>query len=92
MLTAVDRSALAAYCNAWARLKEAEQMLQRPDTKPVIRNAHGTGWTRNPWVVISERAMEQVVRFSSEFGLTPAARTRIQVPKGETEDDWPELD
>jgi P27 family predicted phage terminase small subunit len=90
LLTLVDRAALAAYCEAWARWRQAELKLKEMGL--VVRNSKMTGWMKNPWLLVADKAMEQIRAFASEFGLTPAARTRIQVPKGETEDDWPELD
>ena len=90
LLTIVDRAALAAYCQAYARWKAAEAKIV--ETGEVIRQPGTGNYVRNPWLLTAERAMEQVHRYGAEFGLTPAARTRIQVPKGEGEDDWPELD
>ncbi len=90
LLTRVDRAALAAYCEAWARWREAEKKLK--ELGLVVRNSKMTGWMKNPWLLVADKAMEQIRAFASEFGLTPAARTRIQVPKGDVEDDWPELD
>jgi hypothetical protein len=34
----------------------------------------------NPWLTISNQAVEQMRKFLGEFGLTPAARTRIGAP------------
>jgi P27 family predicted phage terminase small subunit len=87
LLTVVDRAALAAYCSAWGRWVEAEEHLliesmvfKAPSGYPVI----------SPWWSIANKAMEQMHRFLTEFGLSPASRTRIkgsvkpgnEIPKG----------
>ena len=33
----------------------------------------------NPAVVIAKEAMNSILRFATEFGMTPAARARMQV-------------
>ena len=89
LLTIVDRAALTAYCQAYARAVQAEAVL----TKKGMTFETPNGYIQQrPEVSIAMKEWHAVRAFASEFGLTPAARTRIQVPKGETEDDWPELD
>ncbi len=85
MITAVDRAALAAYCQAWARWVQAEEEMQKPEFQMVETTDKGYAHV-NPWFQVATQAMKQMKAFASEFGLTPASRTRIQVP-GQTEDD-----
>jgi len=89
LLTIVDRGALTAYCQAYARAVQAEAVL----TKKGMTFETPNGYIQQrPEVSIALKEWHAVRAFASEFGLTPAARTRIQVPKSESEDDWPELD
>ncbi len=76
LLSRVDRGALAAYSQAWARWVEAENGITAGgavlgDDPAKIRTS--------PWVGISAKAQRQMLSFASEFGLTPASRTRIHV-------------
>lgn len=82
LLTVVDRAAFAAYCMQWARWVEAEQHLQRDEVKLVYQSANGM-WRQNPWISVANDAMRGMHTFLSEFGMTPSARTRIQVEKQE---------
>lgn len=76
LLTRLDRAAFAAYCQAWAKHVEAEQQLAKASALAFTQ----TGFPIiNPWATISKQAVEQMSRLLGEFGLTPAARTRINV-------------
>ena len=80
LLTLVDIAPLAAYCMAYARWRTAEEaMAHVADGDPMhgllIKHLNSLGV--NPLVGVSRRAAADMVRFASEFGLTPAARSRI---------------
>lgn len=75
ILTKVDRAALAAYCQAWARWVDAEKRLQ--DEPMVFKSPNGYP-VISPYWVIANKAMEQIHRFLIEFGFSPASRTRIK--------------
>ena len=74
VLTMVDRSALAAYCTAFARWQEAEGIVQAKGM--VIKTTNGN-LIPNPYLSIANRAMDDMRRFAVEFGMTPASRTRV---------------
>ena len=82
LLTALDLPALAAFCSAYADWIEAEESLavmaaRDPLFKAkMVRGAKGT-FIMNPLVRIAAQARLDMVRFAAEFGLTPAARSRI---------------
>ena len=76
LLTRVDRAALAAYCQAWATWKEAEENLQKDGR--VLLTDKGYAY-QSPWVGIGAAAIDQMRRFGAEFGMTPASRSRIHV-------------
>ena len=82
LLTTVDRSAMAAYCAAYARWVEAERALKTGGM--VVMTSNGNE-IQSPWLSIANKAIEQMVKLAAEFGMTPAARTRIKAqPKDET--------
>ena len=70
----LDQRALAAYCTTYARWVEAEEQVQKFGT--VIKVPSGF-LVQSPYVAISNKALEQMVRMLQEFGMTPASRTRL---------------
>jgi P27 family predicted phage terminase small subunit len=83
LLTRIDRAALAAYCKAYERWVLAEQALAKMAERDLltgglmIKTTNGNA-IQNPLVGTANRAMLDVVKFASEFGMTPAARSRIE--------------
>lgn len=93
LLTPCDRAALAAYCQAFGRWRQAERALAAmakadPLTGALmIRTKEGNA-IQNPLVGIANKAMADMVRYAAEFGMTPSARSRIAgAADGEQKDD-----
>jgi P27 family predicted phage terminase small subunit len=82
LLTDFDVGPLAAYCQAFARWMDAEELLKDlverdPATHALlIRGSKGQA-RNNPLIQIAREAASDMVRFASEFGFSPAARSRI---------------
>jgi len=74
ILTALDRAALAAYCNAYALWAEATEAIQKHGT--MVKSPSGYP-IQSPYVSIGNRQAEIMMRIASEFGFTPASRSRI---------------
>ena len=74
ILTEVDRAAFAAYCQAYARWREAEEKIKA--TNLIFKTPSGYP-QQSPYVGIAQQSMKIMKDFASEFGLTPAARSRI---------------
>lgn len=85
LLSVVDRAALAAYCQNWSRWVKAEDELAKPTTNLVEVTDKGYHHP-NPWIGIANTSMKQMKIFLSEFGMTPASRSRVSVGS-EAEDD-----
>jgi P27 family predicted phage terminase small subunit len=82
LLTVVDVAALAAYCTACARWRTAAEVLATmaendPLTGALMIKTRGGDAAQNPLVAIERRAASDMVRYATEFGMTPAARARI---------------
>jgi P27 family predicted phage terminase small subunit len=75
LLTAIDRAALAGYCQAYGRWVEAERALETHGT--LVRSASGFPVV-SPYLRIADRAMRQMHSLLVEFGMTPSARSRIK--------------
>lgn len=84
LLTVVDRAALAGYCQAWSRWVEAEDVLRKAG---VLTKTPNGMLVQSPMLAIANRAMDQMRAFLTEFGMTPAARTRIKVEPKKQEAD-----
>jgi P27 family predicted phage terminase small subunit len=77
LLTALDRAALAAYCGAYALWAEAMEAIQKYGT--MVKSPSGYP-VQSPYVSIANRQAEIMMRIASEFGFTPASRSRIAAP------------
>jgi P27 family predicted phage terminase small subunit len=82
LLTTVDRAALAAYCQCYARWKIAERCLAEIAARDglttglLVKTKSGDA-AQNPLVWTANRAMADMVRYAAEFGMTPSSRTRL---------------
>jgi len=77
ILTAFDRAILAAYCGAYALWAEATEAIQKYGT--MVKSPSGYP-IQSPYVSIANRQAEIMMRIASEFGFTPASRSRISTP------------
>lgn len=75
LISNVDRAALASYCEAWGMLVKASKKLK---TQGEVITSDEGGMYQNPWLSIRNKSMEQVLKFSAEFGMTPSSRSRIK--------------
>jgi P27 family predicted phage terminase small subunit len=74
VLTTIDRAALAAYCQSYAKWVEAEQRLQ--ETPALLKTPSGHV-QQSPWVTIANKQLELMGRYMTELGMTPASRSRV---------------
>lgn len=88
LLTAVDQTALAAYCQAYARWVEAERVLSESGTTYVSMTKYGSTQLARPEVAISQKALQQIRAFCAEFGLTPSSRGRMSLKPSKEQDDF----
>lgn len=77
LLTNLDRAALAAYCGAYALWAEATLAIQKYGA--MVKSPSGYP-IQSPYVAIANRQTEIMMRIASEFGFTPASRSRISTP------------
>lgn len=84
ILTKVDRAAFAAYCQSYARWKEAQEHIDQEGS--VFETDKGYQ-QQTPWVGIANTNQKMMLQAASEFGLTPSSRSRIVVADNQTESD-----
>ncbi|MGD0708283.1 MAG: phage terminase small subunit P27 family [Anaerolineaceae bacterium] len=76
VITEIDLDALARYCVVWERWLNAETMLKKQGN--VIKTSNGYP-IQNPYLAIANTCLKQLEALGSEFGLTPAARSRVSI-------------
>lgn len=105
LLTIVDGEAFAAACHNYGLWLECERYFKKKVKDTETGESHTIGRTylytnkndseneiERPQVKIGQRALADFRSFCSEFGLTPASRTRIEVkPPGEALDPMEQL-
>jgi P27 family predicted phage terminase small subunit len=73
-----DARTLAAYCEACVNFDKSTEMLN--STSLLVRGDKAL--VINKMFLIQERSAAQILRFAQEFGLTPSARSRVEVTQG----------
>lgn len=73
LLTQLDRAALAAYCQTYARYVEVQEALEREGMIIASGRPH-------PLCKVASDLLKHLKVYSCELGFTPAARGRIDVP------------
>ena len=75
ILTKLDRAALAAYCQSYGHWVNAElEITARGNTGLYDEAGKMTGLLRH-----SQIAYGDMRKFAQEFGITPVARSRVQI-------------
>jgi len=72
VITQADRAALAVWCQAWDDFVRVTKALEG-------KNPWGKGQSRLVWV--RKDAIATLLKFSAQFGFTPAARARLSAPE-----------
>jgi P27 family predicted phage terminase small subunit len=89
-LSLLDTDALTLFCSHWSRWRKAEAILA--DECDVITAKNGYRQA-NPWYNVSQEAMKGMHLYIKEFGLSPLARSKMNLPEpDETEGKWSEFD
>jgi P27 family predicted phage terminase small subunit len=81
LLTKVDTALFAVYCSTYAQWRSATELLAEaaaadPETHGLLVE-RDSGLIANPLIGVARRAANDMLRVAGEFGMTPAARSRI---------------
>ena len=79
IVTHVDVGALAIYCQAHARWRRAEEVIQEiakedPENGGLVLVTTNGNIVQNLLVGIANTSMRDAIRYGAEFGLTPSSR------------------
>lgn len=88
LLYQVDAAALSAYCMAYSRWVQAEKKLQKNGLIELSPKGYPI---QNPYLAIANKAMEQIRRFLTEFGMTPSSRDRFDIKSDDDDNPWASL-
>jgi P27 family predicted phage terminase small subunit len=77
LLTPLDRAALATYCAAYELCSEAITAIETYGS--MVKSPQGFPM-QSPYLTIANRQAEIMLRVASEFGFTPASRSRTAAP------------
>ena len=80
VLTEADMAAFAGYCQAYARWKQAEEFMSQ---RGMVCQTSSGYWQQIPQVSIAQQYLKLMQQFAEQFGLTPAARSRIIAGNGD---------
>ena len=78
-VSSADRASLELYCQTYSQWRAAVSQVAKSGAVQKIKTKSGTIPKRNPFDIIRERCAIICTRLLVEFGLTPSARTRIEV-------------
>jgi P27 family predicted phage terminase small subunit len=76
LITRLDRAALAGYCMAWSHWIDAEVKLR--EFGAVLKSPTKGFPILSPYWTIANTALKQMRDLLSEFGMSPASRTRVE--------------
>lgn len=94
ILSDLDVSPFAAYCQSYARWVQAERLLaglaeqDATGRDAMLIKTRAGGVTPNPLIWVARSAANDMVRYASEFGFTPSSRARLHAtaPSAATSD------
>jgi P27 family predicted phage terminase small subunit len=82
LLTVLDVAVFAAYCQACGRWQQAEELLRQqaerdPETGALVVKTATGSLMQNPLLRVAITAAADMIRYAGEFGMSPAARSRV---------------
>jgi P27 family predicted phage terminase small subunit len=83
LLSTLDRGALTVVCEAWSDFMEASKLVDKHGRISVTDNGNVI---QHPAVGMKNKAAQLYLKACSEFGMTPAARTRVEAAAPEKEE------
>lgn len=88
LLSSADADAIAMYADAYARWVEASAAVR---TKGMVVLTDNGFPVQSPYIGIINTCWRTMQKLLIEFGMTPAARSRIQVPEAAADDPFDEF-
>lgn len=86
LLTELDRTELAMYCQAYGRWIKYERIIA--EKGELYKTTNGNVQT-SPAMWVANKAMEQCHKFLTEFGMTPSSRSKVTTGDGKKKESDP---
>jgi len=77
LISKIDKAALEVYCQAYARWVRAELKMKEFGEAGEISETPNGFQQMSAWLTISNRAVDQMKAFLTEFGMSPSSRGRV---------------
>jgi len=89
VLTLAESDAMAGYCTTFLQWRRASEFLDKHGMTYPLRDGGGRVkcLVAFPEVAIARNALLLLKAYQQEFGMTPAARTRIQLERADAPQD-----
>ena len=84
LLSDMDMAALALYCQSWGKIVEFEEILIKEGKTYIAANGD---IRTSPYVSMLNKSYEYVYKFLTEFGMSPASRSKVSAKKKKTTKD-----
>jgi P27 family predicted phage terminase small subunit len=78
VLTSGEAPALEQYCRAYADWREACKLVDKYGLMVQEDRGEYSVWKRNPADLAKQALALLLIKYLSEFGLTPSSRTKVQ--------------
>ena len=96
LLTEIDKNTLAAYCGAYSRWRHAEEELNVLRARggalnALVQKTVSGNWIQQPLIGIANKAAADMVRYASEFGMTPVARAKLGTTPSKEDEKFEKL-
>ena len=90
LLARIDRTALAGYCQSYAKWKAAEEEIGKKGMVfPVLgEDGQPKYYQQTPEVGIANQCLKQIRAFCSLFGLDPSSRAKMELPSDRGDKDF----
>jgi P27 family predicted phage terminase small subunit len=85
----LDMAEIAAYCREWSKYTKANDRLDNLDDY-ITKSTKGTK-IPHPLLRVSDRALANMLRICQDFGLSPAARSRLDMESAAKDDPLADL-
>ncbi len=89
LLSKADRAMIEVYCVSYSRWRRALERVQQVG-EVILDKTKGKMMT-NPYAHVANRMQEEMRKLLIEFGLSPAARSRVRAVEKKPEDKWAKL-
>ena len=89
VLTVADRDMLALYCTLHSQWRQCQEIIKKEGMTMDILNTDGSikYSQQRPEVGIANKCSQQMISLAGQFGMTPAARTKLMVLPGRDNGD-----